>query len=427
MERLRTLNQRLFRQGASSQSLSSALDAQFHADVSAFRHRRQWLENLLALWLYLAYITLAQIIGPDRAGIAFWLRFGIAIPLLLAVNIALWFRLRPHLRESAILVASCATASVEVFLHQSHSPGNFAVHFGIVTMLVFTNTVMRLRLPFAIAGFGWAMGAEFLVLFNLGDRFARNEWFRAAAVLAVGLLTLIGNYSQNQQARWAFLRYAQKEALIGSLALSNKHLATVALTDSLTGLANRACLDKHLAAIWSQPSFAAGECSIVMVDIDRFKDLNDRYGHLYGDRVIKRVAHLLSEALRGADDFIARYGGEEFLVLLPSTSPRLAVIVAERLRSLVELAGLPSLRTDDPNLDGMRATVSCGVAGGSPQLYAEPYMLIGQADQALYCAKRDGRNRVRTWEGNVEASVDSPSAKDVGTLRVPGSVASKAS
>jgi diguanylate cyclase (GGDEF)-like protein len=133
----------------------------------------------------------------------------------------------------------------------------------------------------------------------------------------------------------------------------------------------------------------------VMVDIDYFKNLNDRYGHLYGDRVLKRVAHLMSETLRGEDDFIARYGGEEFLVVLPHTALNNASLIAERLRDVVELAGLPSLRAGALHLQGIRATISCGVAGGAPQVYADPYALIGAADEALYRAKREGRNLVR--------------------------------
>jgi diguanylate cyclase (GGDEF)-like protein len=217
-------------------------------------------------------------------------------------------------------------------------------------------------------------------------------------------LTLIGNYSQDREARLAFLRTQQHAETIGALANSNENLAAAAMTDSLTGLANRSSLDVYLSTLWSQAPLSSVSCSVVMLDIDHFKNLNDQYGHLYGDRVIKRVAHLLSEALRGEDDFIARFGGEEFLVILPRTAIPTASLIAERLRGVVELAGLPFLRAGEIPITGMRATISCGVASGTSELYPNPYDLLGAADEALYRAKRDGRNLVRNSVSTLQAS-----------------------
>jgi diguanylate cyclase (GGDEF)-like protein len=129
--------------------------------------------------------------------------------------------------------------------------------------------------------------------------------------------------------------------------------------------------------------------------VDYFKQLNDRYGHLYGDEVLKRIGSLLQQALRVKDDFAARFGGEEFVILLPGTYETAAIQVAERLRKMVELAGFPALDpAQGPYDQSIRATVSCGVATAYPTTQDKQEWLLEAADRALYQAKSEGRNRV---------------------------------
>ena len=373
---------------------SPDLEREFNADADTFRCRRQWLEGLLSIGLYAAFSLATHILFPGRPPLESQLRFGLVFTLLLLINFTLRIHAARWLRESAIFVASGITASLEIALQVLHQDRGYAAHFAIVLFLVFTNTVMRLRPVLAVAGLCLGAGAELLMLAVEHGRSPQAQNCQAAMVIAIGLFTLVGNYSQDREARLAFLRSAQKAELISALSHSNEHLSAAALTDSLTGMANRSALDLYLTKLWSEASSSTEPCSMVMVDIDHFKNLNDRYGHLYGDRVLKRVAHLLSETLRGEDDFIARYGGEEFLVVLPRTAIPNALLIAERLRGVVELAGLPALRSGD-HVQGLRATISCGVAGGAPQVCADSFVLIGAADEALYRAKREGRNLVR--------------------------------
>lgn len=322
------------------------------------------------------------------------------LPLVLAVNASMLLRTGLRLRETGIVIASCVAGSAEVLLFGTHEVNHdVGAQLAIVAVLVFTNSVMRVRLPFATIVFGWGLCAEwFLLRHSPGDKLHIHA-LSSVMALSIGVLTLTANYGQDREARLAFLKWAEKQELVGTLAQSNEQLAAAALTDSLTGLANRSAMDAYLAKVWSEPKLKELPCSVIMVDIDHFKSLNDRYGHLYGDRVLKRVAHLLAEALRGENDFIARFGGEEFVVILPQTPAHLACIVAERLRGLVEMAGLPPTRAGDPSLQGLRATISCGVATTLPSHHTDPYVLIGAADEALYCAKRDGRNIVRGTTG----------------------------
>jgi two-component system cell cycle response regulator len=153
----------------------------------------------------------------------------------------------------------------------------------------------------------------------------------------------------------------------------------MAVTDQLTGLRNRRYVRRHLDSL-----LRTEDAAVLILDIDRFKSINDRYGHNMGDAALKDVAERLREQLRAAD-VVARYGGEEFLAVLTGAEAAEAMLVAERLREAVASAPVVAEGQTVP------VTISIGVALGGPGTPAEK--VIGAADAALYRAKRDGRNR----------------------------------
>jgi len=157
--------------------------------------------------------------------------------------------------------------------------------------------------------------------------------------------------------------------------------------DQLTGLANRRGLDEVLLREVSRSNRYARPMSIVMVDLDRFKDLNDRYGHLAGDHVLQQAAAVIRRSVR-TQDLVARYGGEEIAILMPETPMEQAALVAERLRAT--LAGATFFWRDQE----LRVTASFGVVGTPSMPAHEPEELLRLADRALYRAKAQGRNRV---------------------------------
>ena len=159
----------------------------------------------------------------------------------------------------------------------------------------------------------------------------------------------------------------------------------MALTDPLTGLYNQRYLRRHLSGLMENGQ--SRQLAILMVDVDHFKSVNDRYGHASGDRALRLIAESLRVNTRVFDS-VARYGGEEFVVVMPGTGPIEAVAAAERLRSAVE-------EVEFDTLNGLRAqlTVSVGVACTSATA-GSPESLLQEADAALYDAKRNGRNRV---------------------------------
>lgn len=177
------------------------------------------------------------------------------------------------------------------------------------------------------------------------------------------------------------------------LQAANNALEQQVTTDSLTGIGNRRRMTALIGAELERTRRFGHPLSLLMIDIDHIKDVNDNYGHDAGDRAIVAVAMALSVDLRACDS-AARFGGEEFVVLMPETQLRVAADAAERLRN--SIAAL-RLEADDGRPIGL--TISIGVAGASTSGEPDtPSTLLSRADRALHRAKTDGRNRVERAE-----------------------------
>lgn len=169
-------------------------------------------------------------------------------------------------------------------------------------------------------------------------------------------------------------------------------LTTKAQIDALTGLWNRGYLDDRLAIEISVMARQGCPVSLIMMDIDHFKSINDTHGHSFGDLVIQRIGEVLGRVSRDSD-IACRYGGEEFALILRNTPAKGAWAIAERLREEIAEMSLTQGR------DRVRVTASFGIAGSDQfddPSQASPGILLMAADKALYGAKSDGRNRVGT-------------------------------
>ncbi|HEX8254409.1 MAG TPA: diguanylate cyclase [Thermoanaerobaculia bacterium] len=167
-----------------------------------------------------------------------------------------------------------------------------------------------------------------------------------------------------------------------ALMESNKQLEELSLTDSLTNLRNRRAFDERLSEAFEHARRYERQLSLVVIDVDHFKHINDSYGHDTGDAVLQGVADLIATCTR-ATDFVARIGGEEFAVLLPETPLFEAMQFAEKIRARIAT-------TQVADLD---VTVSLGVANALHSRVTSTAVLFHAADQALYRAKANGRNR----------------------------------
>ena len=173
------------------------------------------------------------------------------------------------------------------------------------------------------------------------------------------------------------------------LTLANQRLEQLSTTDPVTGVANRRRLEEVLDAEWRRAERSGRPLAMAMVDIDRFKWYNDRYGHAAGDRCLRIVATDLSGHVRNGD-VVARYGGEEFAVVMPDADLGTAICIAERLRTGIAALGEPAPSVDQPTV-----TVSIGAAAAVPSAGGTWDDLVKRADVELYNAKRAGRNQVQ--------------------------------
>jgi diguanylate cyclase (GGDEF)-like protein len=167
----------------------------------------------------------------------------------------------------------------------------------------------------------------------------------------------------------------------------NDKLRTISLTDGLTGVENRRSLEERLHEMWQHSVRLHEPIALIICDIDKFKSVNDNYGHQAGDSVLKEFAQLLKAEAREIDR-VGRYGGEEFLLILSGTVLDAAVTFAERLREKVEG------HTFSYAGGTLRRTMSCGVAASPHPRVKDQEALLRAADDALYVAKETGRNRV---------------------------------
>jgi diguanylate cyclase (GGDEF)-like protein len=237
------------------------------------------------------------------------------------------------------------------------------------------------------------------VRFSLRPHFRQTPWFYG--LCAVGLV-LAGFGAARVRAVRAKARERDLEKTVAERTLqleeANTKLQLLSEVDPLTGIANRRRFEETLAREWRRATRDELSLSLVMIDIDAFKAFNDAHGHQVGDQCLRRVATEIREALTRPGDLVARYGGEEFAAILPSTPARGAHAVAEMLRSRVE-----SLATPHSGATSGVVTISLGVATASPGAASSPETLVAAADEALYRAKRAGKNRVES-AGPVEAT-----------------------
>ncbi len=219
---------------------------------------------------------------------------------------------------------------------------------------------------------------------------ALDEIFDKVKAFQVGGIDYITKPFQQEEVVARVNTHLTLRRLQLDLERKNEELIAMANTDPLTGISNRrfffSLADRELAITTrsTQP------LAILMFDVDHFKKVNDTHGHLAGDQVLIKISSLISATLRKSDVF-ARYGGEEFVILMPNTSEKDAANLSERVRNLIASEPIAAEEKAIP------VTISLGLATFLPDDQTSLVLLIDQADQALYIAKHDGRNRLVIW------------------------------
>jgi diguanylate cyclase (GGDEF)-like protein len=297
-----------------------------------------------------------------------------------------------HPRLGALNVASVAFWVTAALVNRR---GRSTLAMWLLTTEVIAHAVL------AVASLGWVSGFQYylvplipFVMFN--DRLSGRTVVGISAGVCGAVIALRVLAPEGGAAVAPVLRYGNLATPLLFLALVSFHfrrastaaerrMESMALTDPLTGLLNRRSMEQRLREAAHGFERTGRAFSVIMADIDRFKRINDVHGHAVGDRVLRAVAGLFGERLRGGDA-VARWGGEEFLLLLPETELATACEVADRLRTTAEA------RLSDGAGLGQSVTLTFGVAVFNRPMRVDA--CLKQADDALYAGKAEGRNRV---------------------------------
>lgn len=317
-----------------------------------------WLEWLGAMALAAVWVGSIHMVGTGQIDALFYLRLIFIVALVAFVLSAMGIELR--------LYASFMTAIV----------------VGALLLLHLEYPGFVRELPVVNAAF--VAYAAMLLIRSRGEHRRAHEWVRARLTQRLLLDQL------NQTIRQELLMHEALRLKTLELEASNRKLGELATRDGLTGAFRRGHIEGELRRMVKAWERQPDDFSILLLDIDRFKRVNDEHGHAVGDEVLRHLAAAAQQTLRGSDLF-GRWGGEEFIALLPDTALPAALEAAERLRLVIQ-------RQEYTGADGavFGVTVSIGVAQLEAGVSADA--LAQRADKALYAAKHAGRNRVLAYE-----------------------------
>ncbi len=367
----------------------------YEADSRAERVRHLRISIFAGILSYNSYDLISFFTFPDVAYQAICLRL-----VITALAGVAWFwipRLTAIGRETLLLGAMLAACLVPLYLFAATRAPNGALTFiDFLLTIVFGIAILQLRFPAAIVLIAVCWTAGQLVV-----AFRPELTFDARLALSMQLMMasyflLLSSWLMQRGHRQAYLDKLRETERSHGLELARQSFAELSMTDALTGLGNRRCLDDVLPRWLAEARAGRMQFAALMIDLDHFKAYNDRYGHQAGDLCLQRVAAVLKAFMRENDDVVARYGGEEFVVLLRGVGRPLALDRAQRLVASVADLSIPHAARPDGT---GRVTVSVGVAHVGHGAYWSEQDVLAEADVALYGAKQAGRGRIEVAAG----------------------------
>ena len=372
----------------------------FPADVSARYERETAAERVahirrtavIGLIFYNAYNSTHALLMPETLLLGLLLRLGL---VTLGTLCIVWVvpRLESGPREALITAGTINAIAVPIYLFWlTREPfGNYS--FGELPLTeVFGGMMLVLRFPCTLVFLACTLAMEITACILKQDLPHRLVTAFCLQSVTSAAFVLYSNYMTERARRTAYLRALRDSLHAEKLETDRQRFSEMSSSDPLTGLGNRRILDATLAKWSSDNSFPARSHAVIMIDVDHFKAFNDVYGHQVGDDCLHKVAGAICSALR-TGDVAVRYGGEEFAALLTGCEPDAAEYIAERLCRAIEALAIPHCN----RCDGLGiVTISAGVAHGIVCQLHTSLSFVAAADEALYEAKRSGRNRFRT-------------------------------
>ncbi len=382
--------------GYSGLKFARALERDFRAFYVAQNLPRGRLSGLIGLLLVLAITLVDMLYGDDVDGssVTNAIRLGILCPLLVLFVVATYTATFEKLYAEVAAVGVTVTGLLVTFLCVSAAAaGSSYALSGVILVNLFACLFLGLFFYQAAVISALLVAAHVSMAYLAGLAFD-ELLFSAAMLLAVAVIGNIATYNLEYALRTNFLE--------------TRLLNELAERDSLTGLYNRRIFDDYVQRIWRQARRERVGVEIIFIDIDFFKIYNDLYGHQHGDDCLKKVAKIISKYPKRPLDFCARYGGEEFVIVLFGPPSEYGRFAPEQIRRDIVGLEIPH----EGSTVAHTVTVSIGVAQAEPGGGRSLAGAIQAADEALYEAKRLGRNRIVLKNANT-------SDVETGKFRVP--------
>jgi diguanylate cyclase (GGDEF)-like protein len=377
---------RQLRAGIPWLTFAPELEAEFRHSILDENLRHIRVNICLAIAITLAFSAVeAMLVGSGLNRIPSMIHIGVIVPILL-VTLAASFsarhqRIYPQLALAAGILIGLSVVAIQLVASLGGVPLLFPCLILTSIFIYFMGGLM----------FYHALAANVIVsVVYLGCGTALQlpglEFgYDAISLVAVNIFCASVVYMHEKISRMRFLEAGLLREMVAR--------------DGLTGIQNRRMFDQHIQRVWQQAVRESVRVAVLLVDIDCFKDYNDRYGHQAGDECLRAVAVTLSQCARRPMDFVARYGGEEFAVVLYEASREYVAEVLTRIQRSIAQLNIPH----EASRVASRLTVSIGAAFVLPGANRTHDGLVQLADEALYSAKEQGRNRVVVMEAEYQS------------------------
>lgn len=376
----------------------AALERQFVNDSAPRRLRYFLLSGLLSLFVFNGFLLVDYLMAPDVFWLAVKIRVGMFTPFAIIALLCVWLKRHSMSPQTSTLVGdylvvisgAFAAACLAYILSNSHAPTSQYYHVGLMVVIMYGNMVQRLRFWYAVA---FSLTVYLIHIGGVMMVPAFNPRLILPITMLIGatmVFTLMANYALERDERRQYLLSMRRKHLLQDLGEVQQRLQQLSRMDTLTGLFNRRHFQQYLEQTWQRALYDQAPVAVLMLDVDHFKQYNDRYGHPVGDQCLMQVAHAMQDSLRRPGDLVARYGGEEFIAVLPGADKETAHQAAERIREAIIKLGIPH----EASATAPVVTTSIGVVSCRAREGVQEQDLIAAADSALYKAKQAGRNQV---------------------------------
>ena len=338
---------------------------------------------LLALFIYASFGILDGLVYPEFLKAMWMIRYGVGCPLILAILLySFYARKEIYLQIVASIGVFAIGITIIIMLMIISSDPSQKYYVGLMLVTFYGYLAVGLRFRYATFA-GWAIAIAYFIMSFLLVRpefhFLISNTF---TLFFANLIGMIGNFLFEKSIRRNFL-------LSNLISIDKEELEKLSVTDELTKLANRRYFEDFLDKEWNSAIRYKYPISLLMIDIDFFKNYNDHYGHRAGDECLIKIASALKDFERRHGDLVARYGGEEFMVILSGTDADNGRRIAEEIRKKIMNLKIPHSASTISNV----VTVSIGAVTVIPSKNIQKEDIIEAGDKALYQAKSQGRNR----------------------------------